>query len=388
MKKKWTLVLALCACFACCAAFAACETEESSSSTPPVSSSPADSGPDTPAPETPVMPLTEEQWKALFTLENVTVNQYIVMEGQKVPVTSILFNGADCAVIIDGTTTTLSGYAYMYRQMFDLSDEYENVEYRNGQYYVASHKPFDDDETEYSDLYVTVTDGVMTSVTGKMTDTYEGVATTNDVYIEFVNYGSTVIEVNQLPITEAQWRAAFDASWFDNITTTAEFMLGEDACVETISYANDMEKIVVDFPSSTDVVVVAELYNIDGVWYKYMLADQTYGEVDFSTEEGAQFMQYTNISSMIKSFIGQGAEMYAFMSYDEETEEYYYVADTVELRFTIVEGVLTGYKTIITMDNGDGTTYDSEYTYTFSGWGTTSFEVPFELPESTPEQTE
>lgn len=382
MKKKLTLVLALCACLVFTAGLAACETDETSSSTPPpASSSPADSGPDTPAPETPIMPLTEDQWKALFTLENVTVTEYLVMEGQKIPITGILFNGADCIVNVDGSTIPLSGYAHMYRSMFDLSNEYDTVEYKNGQYYVPSHKPFGEGETEYSDLYVTVTDGVMTSVTGKMTDTYEGETTTEDVYIEFTNYGTTVVEIAQLPITEAQWRAAFDASKFDNITTTTTFNLeGIGDVTETLYYANGMEKIVVDFEDES-MNNLSELYSVDGQWYVYDVVTATAQPIESITD--TDYTQYTTISAMIKSFIEQGAEMYAIMSYDEPTDEYYYATEDTELRFTITEGVLMGYRLIMYSEDDLGNVTSSVYNYVFSGWGMTEFTVPFEVPEKT-----
>lgn len=374
MKKKLTLVLALCACFAFSAAFAACEKEEAAPSSSPQASSPADSTPETP--ETPALPLTKAQWEALFALENVTVTVNMVYEGQNIPIQKLLLVGDKCGIEYDGMITSEEGAAE-YRKMFDVSDCYDKVEYKGGKFYLASHYPFGDGDMYYENLYITVQDGKMVSVEANMVEVADdGTKTSDPAYIEFTNYGTTVIPEKNLPITEEQWRAAFDANRFNNITTTVEFTLdGIGDVTETIYYANGVEKIVVEFPEA-EMNGVVDLYSVDGQWYVYYIAEDN--AVPIESVADVDYTQYTTISSMLKSFVAQGAEMYIIMQYDELTDEYYYAADGTELRFTITEGVLTGYSISITTGASP-----IEQDYTFSNWGMTAFEVPFNVPEKT-----
>ena len=347
MKKKLTLVLALCACFAFSAAFAACETEEPVSSSEPAVSSPtvstpADSGPDTPAPETPTMPLTEDQWKALFTLENVTVTIYGdgELEG------SLLLDGDQLAMKYGEEMMVRPGFAAMYREMFNAADAYDSVTYKDGKFYLAGFtKTIYEEIYTYKDVYITVSNGVMTSI--ELTEVEDDGDTYTYTY-QFSNYGTTVVESgsSELPVSREDWTSAFDVTKFNNITTTVNFAVDEVNFVETISYANSMERIQVS-DDSASMVVIGELYNINDVWYIYEFETETAREIDFSMPEDIQFIEFTNISSMIKNFIAMGAYMYDYMSYDEDTGELYMIQDGTEMRFVITDGVLTQWTMIV-----------------------------------------
>lgn len=381
MKKKLTLVLALCACFAFSAAFAACETEEPVSSSEPAASSPtvstpADSGPDTPAPETPTMPLTEDQWKALFTLENVTVTIYGDGEFEG----SLLLDGDQLAMKYGEEMMVMPGFAAMYREMFNAADAYDSVTYKDGKFYLVGFtKTIYEEIYTYKDVYITVSNGVMTSI--ELTEVEDDGDTCPYTY-QFSNYGTTVVGGSvELPVSREDWESAFDVTKFNNITTTAKFAIGEVNYVETISYANGMERIQVS-EDSAYLVAIGELYNINNVWYLYEFETETAREIDFSMPEDIQFIDYTNISTTIKSFIAMGVDMYDYMSYDEDTGELYLIQGGTEMRFVIEDGVLTQWTTIISVvDESTFEEYSHTNVYTFSNWGTTEFTVPFEVPE-------
>lgn len=376
MKKKLTLVLALCACFAFSAAFAACETDESGSANPPAASSPTASEPLAPAPETPTMPLTEDQWKALFTLENVTVTIYGdgELEG------SLLLDGDQLAMKYGEEMMVMPGFAAMYREMFNAADAYDSVTYKDGKFYLAGFtKTIYEEIYTYKDVYITVSNGVMTSI--ELTEVEDDGDTYTYTY-QFSNYGTTVVESgsSELPVSREDWASAFDVTKFNNITTTVDFTIGEVNYVETISYANGMERVQVS-DDSAYMVAIGELYNINNVWYLYEFETETASEIDFSLEEYASFIQFTNISSMIKNFIAMGAYMYDYMSYDEDTGELYLIQEGTEMRFVITDGVLTQWTLIISgVDEDTFEEYSDTYVYTFSNWGTTEFTVPFTVP--------
>lgn len=389
MKKKFTLVLALCACLTLGAGLVACETEEPVDSvSTPAASSPADSTPE--KPETPELPLTKAQWEALFTLDNVTVTINSVYEGQNIPIQKFLFANNKCALDMEGMLIPMDD-AEQYRSMFDVSNAYDKVQYKDGKFYLASHNPFGTGDMYYENLYVTVADGKIVSVAANMVEVADdGTKTSDPAYIEFTNYGTTVIPEKNLPITEEQWRTAFNGNLFSNVTTTATFTLDEIGDVtETLYYANGMERVTVDF-LDLETEAVAELYCVNDAWYLYYFADGSIQAIDDFwgvdpelQEEVSMYLQFTTISGMIKSFITQGAEMYAIMEYDETTQEYWYggVDMEVQLRFSIENGVLTGYKVIMYSEDDLGAITESVYHYTFSDQGTTEFEVPFSVPE-------
>ena len=383
MKKKFTLVLALCACLTLGAGLVACETEEpvDSASTPAVSS-PAESSPVTPVtPVTPEMPLTKAQWEGLFALENVTVTVNMVSEGQNIPIQKMLFAGDKCAIEYNGTIIPQDNAA-QYRKMFDVSSAYDKVEYKDGKFFLASHDPFGDGSMYYENLYVTVADGKIVSVAANMVEVADdGTKASDPAYIEFTNYGTTVIPEKNLPITEEQWRTAFNASLFDNVTTTATFTLeGIGNITETLYYANGAEKAVVEFPEA-EMNGIIDLYSVDGQWYAYYIQENNAVPIESVTEQ--DLTQFTTISGMIKSFVEQGADMYAIMEYDETTQEYWYgnVDMGVQLRFTIENGALLGYKTIIYSEDDLGNVTADTYNFAFSNQGTTEFTVPFSTPE-------
>ena len=143
MKKKLTLVLALCACFAFSAAFTACETEETNSSSSPAVNSSLESAPETPV--TPVTPtetqVTETQWAAAFGFDNVTMEYYLVSGETARLYQTFYLDGNKALVGEDGEMFEMtSSYLTWLREIADFSGLYADFTYDSEKkaYFVAS----------------------------------------------------------------------------------------------------------------------------------------------------------------------------------------------------------------------------------------------------------
>ncbi len=325
--------------------------------------------------------VTKEQWEAAFLLENVTINQYLVMEGQKILMSSCLIDGADVAIVVEGITTPTRGQADMVRMMFDFTGCYNDAEYQEGRYFVEEFDVVGDGSMVYEDAYLTFENGVLQSISVTIKEVvpeydneYNVIGTTietSDVYMEFVDYGTTNVVLEELPISQYEWEAIFSTENLNNVTVDAytyDVTVDNDIISydETWYFVNGDAKVTVD--GYTDVA----LYFINSTWYTYKVSENTF-------VENIVFEEYPNLNILysIKGLFEVLKDMYFVMEYDSDEDVYLTPYD-----------INYDYYFVVKLENGkvrsmnyscivDGQKVN-ELIVTFYDYGTTSFTVPFD----------
>ena len=315
--------------------------------------------------------VSNEQWTTAFAFTNVTIKQYLVVDGQNIPVGNYLLNENDALFITEEMTIPMNEYANMIRLKFDFSDCYENAEYQNGKYYLASFDVFSDGSYVYENAYLTFENGVLISISATIKeevieydDDFNEIGTTTEIsigYFEFVDYGLTDTTYdNALPITQSEWEAVFATGNFTNMTIVANI----PNVTENIYYANGQEKITVNG------INTVELYYVNGLWYTYYTDTETFEQTDIFGDDSP----FVTLSDSFKNLFSMLKDMYSLMHYDAESDEYYWLDENGGYTLKIENGKLTRLiqTTII-----EETT--SVYDYTLSNYGATSFSIPFDL---------
>ena len=337
--------------------------------------------------------VTQLEWESAFAFENVTMDEYYAQEGEDLTYQCTVLMDGDKGVMLTDQMSMPMGVEQLRdtRMMFDLSSCYESAVFEDGCYVVSDYDISGDGSMVYKEVSLTFNDGLLTSIYATVEESYPEIdeSTGDDVgvitdtailYVEFRDYGTTVVELPAMPEEEIN---ALNAENFTNFTFNVTLSINDEIETSTSQLHlidNDKEKVTVG--SVNDV----ELYFVNGRWYSYVVslgehsvADM--GEFSIVSFEDLLVNEFAQIKVMLTYGIMQFNEEtgeYYYVDMDEESGSYYYISIKVE------NGKLVSYCSQNQWTNGDETNSSVMMINCFN-YGSTSFNVPF-TPSEAPEE--
>ncbi len=312
--------------------------------------------------------VTKTQWEEAFAFENVTINQYEIVENEKVLQTKMLLDGNVAAVKMEENVFVMpEGYADIIRMPLDLSLYFEQAQYQDGIYTISNIDMFGDESYVYNSASLTFEDGVLKYLSAIVTeevvdeDEISGVRKeTSEYYFEFEDYGTTEVELPSLPITQGEWEEAFAIENLDNATITTTI----SGVYQQYFFANDKQRI-----TATTMYVTLDMYCVNSIWYNY---DQSTNTHSVLSPTDPIYPGTTMKQAMVDMFSIM-VETYSYMTYDEETDMYIFTVEGAGGYYVkITDGKVSQIMVMNAVEGG----MDIQ-TYTFSNYGTTTITVPF-----------
>lgn len=137
--------------------------------------------------------ISSSNWLKAFKFNNVTIKHYIIENGNKKYDSSYLF--ADDKLMLSApnheSVTTDAEIIKTTKGFYDFSTCYSSASYSNGKYFIESFSPFEG--IEHKNAYLTFKDGKLSALEGNIIKAGQTDKQQN-YYIEFVDYGTTVIK--------------------------------------------------------------------------------------------------------------------------------------------------------------------------------------------------
>lgn len=310
--------------------------------------------------------VTKTQWENAFALENVTINQYDIVENEQNLQTKMLLDGNVAAVQMGEDVFILpEGYADVIRMPFGLSQYFEQAQYQDGTYTLSNIDMFGDESYVYNSASLIFEDGVLKSLSATVTEevedeTGEFVKGTFEYYFEFEDYGTTEVALPSLPLTQGEWEAAFAIENLENATVTTTL----SGVYQQYSFANDKQRI-----TATTMYVTLDIYCVDSIWYNYDQATGTHSLLSPTDPIYSGTIMKESLADMFSIMV----ETYTYMTYDEGTDMYVF---TIEGAGGYSIKITDGKVSQINVMNFIEGVMDVQ-TYTFSNYGTTTITVPF-----------
>ncbi len=316
--------------------------------------------------------VTAKEWSDSFAFENVTVENYRLVENQKILTMEILLDGENGLLIVDGMKVPMDGYAAAMRLTYNFSSCYATATYADGKYAVERFDVYGDGSYVYENALLSFDNGKLLGIEATVKeevveydDDFNEIGTTTETYsavIEFKDYGTTELTYQNGPLTQAEWESAFADDKFTDVVISVT----DEEGTSTIWHDGAKEKF------STTSVPTAALYLVDGIWYWYGTVVVENSVTHYERSDFTSDLPYDSFVAAFDQMFALLKFSYTTMTYDTESGEYQWFDENGGFSVKIENGKLTSItQTFITQE---GTTTKL---WQFSNYGATTVSVPF-----------